>query len=113
MGLYRIPSPPTRIRANLLALPRTASLVAIDLMRTSFTACARMPWSERLAWYFDVGTSHVAPSAEATRRSSRVLTHARDLYLRYFGDARDSFSDPLETRSLSDGTVLDVVQEAS
>lgn len=100
VGLFRIrpPSEP-RLRANLLTLPRSAAREAVRLMRTSSSVCTRMPWEERLAWYFDLGSTHLAPSTEARRRSSAVLVHAKQLFLHYFElgplVARSDESSPL------------------
>jgi hypothetical protein len=45
-GLYQIRPPSPELSAKILLLPRDASYVAIDLIRTSFTR----PWGERSAW---------------------------------------------------------------
>ena len=50
-GLFQIQPPTARTSANLLLNPRTASYVAIDLIRTSFKQCAKRPLLERLSWY--------------------------------------------------------------
>jgi hypothetical protein len=53
-------------------------------MRTSFDACFRMPWENRLSWYFDAGSTAQQPTAGASRRSRTVMIHGRKLFLRYF-----------------------------
>ena len=117
IGLFRLkppgfpkPSPSSLVR------PRTASLFAIDLMRTSFTACVRMAWPERLAWYFDAGQGRAA-SASSIAQSIRVMTHAKKLFLRYFKLAHDSegFSEDNFPRALPapSGAHSERVEQAS
>jgi hypothetical protein len=62
-GLYQIQPNTHRIDMKLLTLPRTASLVAIDLMHKSVAWCFKQgrPWREMLAWYAassDAGARH-------------------------------------------------------
>lgn len=54
-GMYQI-APPSAdaigrpISLNMLNSPRDASLVAVDLIRSSMFASRNRPWEERLAW---------------------------------------------------------------
>lgn len=110
VGLYRIRPPPFPTMPNQLVMPRSASLVAIDLMRTSFDACVSMPWADRLAWYYDLGTDHKAPSRSALARSRRVLDHARRIFLRCFPPR----AVPDESRpALDDGSVVGESESAA
>jgi hypothetical protein len=105
VGLFRI-RPPTypRPEPNVLLLPRSAALVAIDLMRTSFSTCVRMPWEKRLAWFFDLGTPNTAPSGSALRRSSEVMRHGKQIFLRYF---KPKFAAEAVMLQLGDGNIVE------
>jgi hypothetical protein len=90
-GLYQIRQPiEPRLPPRALTVPWTASLFAVDLIRKSVTACADLPWEERLGWYKDLG--RVAgpalpsrrPSALARDASRRILQHTRSMFLRSF-----------------------------
>lgn len=65
-GLYQIQPPTVKygegvtgipemgnfaMTANVLLLPRDASLVALSLIKTSLRICGAFPWHERLGWY--------------------------------------------------------------
>lgn len=50
-GLYQIQPPTAKVPSNVLTNPRTASYIAVDLIRQSFQACAKRPFEERLSWY--------------------------------------------------------------
>ena len=62
-GLYQIQPGVHKVDMRLLTLPRTASAVAIDLVRKSAKWCFehKRPWKEMLAWYAassDAGAKH-------------------------------------------------------
>lgn len=50
-GLFQIQPPTAKVQSNLLTNPRTASFIAVDLVRRSFSACEKRPYEERLSWY--------------------------------------------------------------
>lgn len=50
-GLYQIQPPTANVQSNVLTNPKTASYIAIDLIRKSFQACEKRPYEERLSWY--------------------------------------------------------------
>lgn len=50
-GLFQIQPPTANVPSNILTNPRTASYIAIDLVRRSFQACEKRPYEERLSWY--------------------------------------------------------------
>jgi hypothetical protein len=78
-GLYQIQAPTAKVPGNLLLLPRTASYVAIDLLRQSFRQCASAPEDERLAWYASSGNG--CPRNPLVReQSKRRVGLARRLY---------------------------------
>jgi hypothetical protein len=71
-GLYAI-RPVRGVTSSLLMLPRSASLVAIDLVRTSLEECSQLPLSDRLARYQMRGQ---APDEADIRTSRSVLKEA-------------------------------------
>lgn len=84
LGLYHI-RPPTllNVSANLLTLPRTASLVAVDLMRRSLLRTSGRPWLERLRPMFQENDPEADPR-RAIERSARVLAGACEVQKRFF-----------------------------
>lgn len=70
LGLYQIQPPTAKIDGKLLLIPRNASYVAIDLVRTSFRQCKDKPWEERLSWYISSG--YGCHRSEKIRELSRV-----------------------------------------
>lgn len=50
-GLFQIQPPTGKVPSNVLLNPRTSAYIAVDLIRQSFTACAKRPYEERLSWY--------------------------------------------------------------
>jgi hypothetical protein len=50
-GLFQIQPPTAQVKAELLLVPRTASFIAIDLIRQSFYHCQKRGWEEKLSWY--------------------------------------------------------------
>lgn len=62
-GLYQIQPPSAKIDSKMLTVPRSASFVAIDLVRKSIQHCVekKRNWREALAWYAassDYGAKH-------------------------------------------------------
>jgi len=82
-GLYQIQPGTWKIDGKVLLLPRTASNVAIDLVRKSFKACAKRPWQERLAWYAaSAGCETVHP--KVLGQSIERMLLADKLFRRFF-----------------------------
>lgn len=77
-GLFQIQPPTAKHSANMLLNPREASYIAIDLIRTSFTACSKAPWESRLSWYV---SSNGCPDHPVIRKKSisRMMTAERIL----------------------------------
>jgi hypothetical protein len=79
-GLYQIQPGVHKVNSNLLTLPRTASAIAIGLMKASVEWCLShgRPWREALAWYAassDAGAKHpkiVAQSVERMETMAKV-----------------------------------------
>lgn len=69
-GLYQIQPPTANVDGKLLLIPRNASYVAIDLIRTSFQRCDGRPWDERLTWY--------AASQRVCIRDERIVSQSRE-----------------------------------
>ncbi len=101
VGLYQIrpPSYPV-IPFSSLAIPREASLIAIDLIRESFVRCRTLLWSERLAWLHDLGATDGPVTTEITRarsdlakRSTLTMSLARNIFEKTFGSKYPASSD--------------------
>lgn len=75
-GLYQIQPPTAKHAMNQLTNPATASYIAIDLIRTSITACKSQPWESRLSWYI---SSNGCPDHPVIRKKSinRMATAER------------------------------------
>jgi hypothetical protein len=71
-GLYAV-RPIRGVTSSLLMLPRSASLVAIDLIRTSLEECRNLPVSDRLARYQMRG---LEPEDADVRTSRSILREA-------------------------------------
>lgn len=93
MGLFQIRPPlHPKLPAGALTTPASAALIAVDLIRQSSAACARLPWDERLAWYKDLGRNPGPAdvragrlSAESRESSRRILRRARRTFIDAFG----------------------------
>lgn len=77
-GLFQIQPPTAQVKSNILLNPRTASFVAVDLVRKSFQACEKRPYEERLSWYVSSSgcPSHpiiVKKSLDRMLMSNRIL----------------------------------------
>jgi hypothetical protein len=97
LGLFQIRPPiDPPVLANTLLLPRTAALVAVDLVRQSVDILHRRPWQERLAWALDLGSldgpalARSRMLAATCEESALILSRARFLFERRLGkgDAR-------------------------
>jgi hypothetical protein len=77
-GLFQIQPPTAKVESNILTNPRTASYIAVDLIRRSFQACAKRPYEERLSWYV---SSNGCPSSPIIVKKSmdRLLMATRIL----------------------------------
>ena len=85
-GLYQIQPGVHKVEIKLLTLPRTASAVAIDIMRQSVKWCInhKRPWREALAWYAassDAGAKHPKIVAQSIAR----METAANVYVVAFG----------------------------
>lgn len=83
-GLFQI-QPPTagpRIKGQMLLVPMSASLVAVDLIRTSFRQCEKRPWIERLSWY--VASNGCSDNLVILKKSMDRLLLAQQLFSRFF-----------------------------
>lgn len=81
-GLYQIQPPTAKLDAAILLSPATASKVAVDLIRTSFMACAHRPWIERLSWY--VASNGCSTHVKIVKKSAERLLLARTLFAKHF-----------------------------
>jgi hypothetical protein len=85
-GLYQIQPPTARVDSKLLTLPRDASFVAIDLIRTSIahTVKAKRDWRHALAWYAassEEGSRHPVVVSQSHSR----MELAAKLFAEFFG----------------------------
>lgn len=69
LGLFQIQPPTARVDGKLLLLPRTASYIAIDLIRTSFQKCEQRPWGDKLVWY--AASGHICIDHPVINKQSR------------------------------------------
>lgn len=84
-GLFQIQPPTAKVDSMLLMLPANASLVAIDLIRTSMKLCAKRPLPERLAWYAQGrgACSSEEPSRQALEASRAIFWKATQIMMRH------------------------------
>jgi len=84
-GLYQIQPGTAAVKSNLLTLPKTASFIAVDLIRRSVKHCLakKRDWREGLAWY--------AASSEYGSAHPKIITQSRirmekaaELFLEFF-----------------------------
>jgi len=79
LGLFQIQPPTARVDGNMLLVPRTAAPIAIELVRTSFRVCHKLPWEDRLAWYAG-GGGKCPDHPRALRASREILNLAKSIY---------------------------------
>ena len=92
IGLYRLRLPVSpRVSQETVTDPKSASLVLIDLVRTSAGVCKAKAANESLAWVLNLGSQR-GPADMTTRRikntswiMSRIIWGvAKELHRRYF-----------------------------
>lgn len=95
LGLYRIRPPvDPPVLAQTLLLPRTATLIALDIARYSLSALSHQPVGERLAIFRDLGRApgtYQSPgsfSADTLAWSRATIEHAKRLFPRISADRR-------------------------
>jgi len=93
-GLFQIQPPTSQTKAELLLLPRTASYIAIDLIRKSFIACQKRTWSEALSWY--VASNGCPTHPVIVRKSMERMTTAKSVFLRFFPERGGALPDNRE-----------------
>jgi len=84
-GLWQIAPPTPQLNAGLLLIPRTASYIAIDLIRKSFTAARGKGIEHGLSWFVSMGKDGKDANAMKTlqRSMARMMT-AQGLMKRYY-----------------------------
>lgn len=83
-GLFQIQPPTAKLQANVLLQPATASFIAIDLIRSSFSYCSDRPWVERLSWYIASGRGCRDPHPVVVKKSMQRLMVAQQLFAKFF-----------------------------
>jgi len=105
LGLFQIQPPTAHVDGSLLLLPRSAALIAIDLIRSSFKACAKHPVKERMAWYA-AGGHTCADDGEMPRKaviaSKSVVTIAEKLFKNH--PSGESSAEGVNSEHLALGT---------
>ncbi len=86
LGLYQIQPTTHRIDSKVLMLPRTASFVAIGLLKKSIRWCFlhHKPWRHMMAWYAassDEGAQHPVIIQQSVKR----METAASIFLHAFG----------------------------
>ena len=85
-GLFQIQPPTARVKGQILLIPLSASLIAVDLIRTSFRQCSDRPWVERLAWY--VASNGCTSHPVIVKKSMERLMLAQQLFVKFFPQAK-------------------------
>lgn len=97
LGMYQIQPPTVQLDGKLLLLPRTASYIAIDLIRRSFQKCEGRAWDERLVWY--AASGHVCTTNRVIVEQSRTRMRTAEKVFRNAFPERPLLLPPGESSS--------------
>lgn len=112
LGLFQIQPPTAHVDGSLLLLPRSAALIAIDLIRSSFKTCAKRPVKERMSWYAagrQTCSDGAEPPHKALIASKSIVGIAEKLFKNHSVPSTDetASNDEAKAKHLALGTGKD------